>query len=142
MSSKRSRGVEVEESSWCTIESDPGNKKKKIKQKKFVLLFILPPVGIFTLLIEKLGVKGVQVEEIYDLESVPPQLQEPFGFIFLFKWVRSSEKEVVISDSEGFCDPEIFFAKQVHRKLHHICIYRNMCITLTYRWKVSNWDKF
>ena len=59
MSNKRPR----EETSWCTIESDPG----KLFRNKF---FDNPTSfqGIFSLLIEKLGVKGVQVEEIYDLE--------------------------------------------------------------------------
>lgn len=65
MSSKRSR---EEEASWCTIESDPGNNVHKLKQAEN-LKIILIIVGIFTLFIEKLGVKGVQVEEIYDLES-------------------------------------------------------------------------
>jgi hypothetical protein len=56
--SKRSR---EEESSWCTIESDPGN--------RFHLSVSSNGLGIFSLLIEKLGVKGVQVEEVYDLDT-------------------------------------------------------------------------
>ncbi len=59
--SKRLRD-EQEGTSWCTIESDPG--KKKILGFDFLIF-----QGIFTLLIEKFGAKGVQVEEIYDLDS-------------------------------------------------------------------------
>lgn len=121
--SKRSR---EEEATWCTIESDPGKFEKSFDNNFHEFK------GIFTLLIEKLGVKGVQVEEIYELE--PSNLPYSYkclihstkydhlfvflnsrssvlGFIFLFKWSKeSSEKEVVEQFSD---DPTVFFAKQV-----------------------------
>ena len=45
---------------WDTIESDP---------------------GIFTTMLESMGVKGASVEEIYSLDSLPPCL----GLLFLFQ---------------------------------------------------------
>nr|XP_044991814.1 ubiquitin carboxyl-terminal hydrolase BAP1 isoform X5 [Jaculus jaculus] len=59
---------------WLELESDP---------------------GLFTLLVEDFGVKGVQVEEIYDLQS---KCQGPvYGFIFLFKWIeeRRSRRKLI-----------------------------------------------
>lgn len=55
---------------WLELESDP---------------------GLFTLLIEDLGVRGVQVDEIYELSKVPAD--PVFGFIFLFRW-QQNEKRV------------------------------------------------
>lgn len=44
---------------WCTIESDPG---------KFHFYVYLVS-GVFTELIRKIGVKGVQVDELITLED-------------------------------------------------------------------------
>uniref|UniRef100_A0A667YKI4 ubiquitinyl hydrolase 1 n=1 Tax=Myripristis murdjan TaxID=586833 RepID=A0A667YKI4_9TELE len=65
-----------------------------------------------------LGVKGVQVEEIYDLQS---KCQSPvYGFIFLFKWIeerRSRRKVSTLVDETSVIDEEIvndmFFAHQL-----------------------------
>ncbi|XP_035718845.1 ubiquitin carboxyl-terminal hydrolase calypso-like isoform X1 [Vespa mandarinia] len=81
---------------WLELESDP---------------------GLFTLLLEDFGVKGVQVEEIYDLQK---SLEGPvYGFIFLFRWIeeRRSRRKVV-EQTESFVKDEdivnnIFFAQQV-----------------------------
>ncbi|XP_043511681.1 ubiquitin carboxyl-terminal hydrolase calypso isoform X4 [Frieseomelitta varia] len=74
-------------------------------------------VCLFTLLLEDFGVKGVQVEEIYDLQK---SLEGPvYGFIFLFRWIeeRRSRRKVVEQDESFVKDEEIvnniFFAQQV-----------------------------
>lgn len=81
---------------WLELESDP---------------------GLFTLLLEDFGVKGVQVEEIYDLQK---PLEGPvFGFIFLFRWIeeRRARRKIVetvdifVKDEEAVSS--IFFAQQV-----------------------------
>nr|XP_060621827.1 ubiquitin carboxyl-terminal hydrolase BAP1 [Anolis sagrei ordinatus] len=82
---------------WLELESDP---------------------GLFTLLVEDFGVKGVQVEEIYDLQS---KCQGPvYGFIFLFKWIeerRSRRKVSTLVDETSVIDEDIvnnmFFAHQL-----------------------------
>jgi ubiquitin carboxyl-terminal hydrolase L5 len=92
---------------WCTIESDP---------------------GVFTELCERIGVKGIEVEEIYDLDyslsaasgddySVGLQKSSPvYGLVFLFKYVsRSSQDDnddsimMMMSGSES----QPWFARQV-----------------------------
>ncbi|XP_073229835.1 uncharacterized protein [Porites lutea] len=82
-------------SGWLELESDP---------------------GLFSLLIEEFGVKGAQVEEIYDLSK--PFRGPVYGFIFLFKWIeerRSRRKmqpleEMFVEDENIVRD--IFFAQQ------------------------------
>ncbi|KAJ8983247.1 hypothetical protein NQ317_008857 [Molorchus minor] len=81
---------------WLELESDP---------------------GLFSLLLEDFGVKGVQVEEIYDLNK--PLEGTVYGFIFLFRWVeeRRSRRKVV-EQNETFVKDEdivnnIFFAQQM-----------------------------
>lgn len=81
---------------WLELESDP---------------------GLFTLLLEDFGVKGVQVEEIYDLQK--PIEVPVYGFIFLFRWIeeRRSRRKVV-DQTETFVKDEdivnnIFFAQQM-----------------------------
>ena len=56
-------------SDWCTIESDP---------------------GVFTALINEIGVRGVSVEELYDINQPLPQ--KVFGLIFLFKYVPEKKE--------------------------------------------------
>ncbi|OQR94290.1 ubiquitin carboxyl-terminal hydrolase [Achlya hypogyna] len=81
--------------SWCTIESDP---------------------GVFTSLIEDIGVKGVQVEELYSLDqSEFQQLAPVFGLIFLFKWEPNhrANASAAAAASSYAVHPDLFFAKQV-----------------------------
>jgi len=76
---------------WCLIESDP---------------------GVFTELIKGFGCRGVQVEEIWSLDSENFESLKPvLGLIFLFKWAPNSEPDgSVVQDSRL---EKIFFASQI-----------------------------
>ncbi|GBG34123.1 Ubiquitin carboxyl-terminal hydrolase [Hondaea fermentalgiana] len=78
---------------WCTIESDPGR----------------GAAGVFTELIQKIGVKNIQVEELYSLDDDFSDMKPMYGLIFLFKW-RPEEDDRPVNVG---CDEELFFARQM-----------------------------
>mmetsp|Transcript_23279 Transcript_23279/g.32615 ORF Transcript_23279/g.32615 Transcript_23279/m.32615 type:complete len:367 (+) Transcript_23279:35-1135(+) len=84
-------------SDWCTIESDP---------------------GVFTELIESLGVQGVEVNEVWSLDDVTLGASfsnlPVYGLIFLFKWQKNHSTEIRGETPLTAQDipPSVFFAHQ------------------------------
>ncbi|KAJ2397315.1 hypothetical protein GGI23_003579, partial [Coemansia sp. RSA 2559] len=80
---------------WCLIESDP---------------------GVFTELIQNMGVKDVQVEELYSLDAETLRAMEPvYGLIFLFKWRPTTASARTSSSVDlQYNQPEnVYFAHQI-----------------------------
>ena len=80
---------------WLELESDP---------------------GLFTLLIEDFGVKGVAVEEVYDISEKPKG--PVFGFVFLFRWNGKGRRRKGNLFEDSYVDKSsivnnMFFAKQI-----------------------------
>lgn len=76
-------------SEWCTIESDP---------------------GVFTELLEEIGVVGVELQELWSLDDLVDTVH---GLIFLFQWQPGDTTSV--GNREPMTDPPegLFFAHQV-----------------------------
>lgn len=80
---------------WCTIESDP---------------------GVFTELVERYGVKGVQFAEIYDysesgMDFIINEYGNIYGIIFLFKFTEKFKGSHFSQPTEA--PPGMFYANQV-----------------------------
>ncbi|KAJ1868316.1 hypothetical protein LPJ78_000254 [Coemansia sp. RSA 989] len=75
---------------WCLIESDP---------------------GVFTELIQDMGVKDVQVEELYSLDLETLSAMEPvYGLIFLFKWQPGHNPPTKAPESSA---ESVYYAQQI-----------------------------
>lgn len=96
--------MDKDDGGWCTLESDP---------------------AVFTEVLKEMGVRGIQVDEIYSLDEASFAPLEPiFGLIFLFKWRPDpvepeapipSIRSIVGSkhDPQLQIDSDVFFASQV-----------------------------
>ena len=73
--------------------------------------------GVFTELMEAMGVPGVQMEELYSLDSETLKAMAPVhGLIFLFRWTPEAgddDRGAAASVSESETPPGMFFARQV-----------------------------
>ncbi|CAG0879970.1 unnamed protein product [Cyprideis torosa] len=82
-----------ETGNWCQIESDP---------------------AVFTELIQRFGVRGLQFDEIWSLDEESwKDLGEIRGLIFLFKWEKTDEPMGVPLTQAEAQVRNVFFAKQV-----------------------------
>lgn len=80
------------DSGWCTIESDP---------------------GVFTELLSSIGVKNVQVEELYSLDkSLISSHGQVYGLVFLFKYEKSSDAQPREGKLVSPPPETLFFANQ------------------------------
>lgn len=75
-------------SQWCTIESDP---------------------AVFNELIAEIGVKNIEVDELYSLESAEQTREKSYGLIFLFKWRSEIDSRHVLDPFES----PVYFARQM-----------------------------
>ena len=72
--------------------------------------------GLFTLLLEDMGVNGVKVEEVYDVTQT---FEDPvYGYVFLFQWVEERRARKKAMNEECYItEPTIlknmFFAHQI-----------------------------
>ncbi len=91
---------------WLELESDP---------------------GVFSLLVEDYGVRGVKVEEIYDISQ---QFEsQVFGFVFLFRYEvtdrRARKKARVLYEMDSY----ITEAEMVNKMFYAHQIITNSCAT-------------
>lgn len=69
--------------------------------------------GIFTGILKELGVKGIEVEELYSLdESLLRDLNPVHALVFLFKWINHPPSDVA-GTSTSLLPENAYFANQV-----------------------------
>lgn len=70
--------------------------------------------GIFTGILKELGVKGLEVEELYGLDAeLLEQLEPVKALIFLFKWVGTGDDSTRDGVEETSASDNHYFAHQV-----------------------------
>lgn len=76
-------------------------------------------LGVFTELLENLGVQGVELKEVYTLDELKGDSASStpiYGLIFLFQWIGEVQRQHAATKEpldESAIPPDLFFAHQV-----------------------------
>ncbi|KAI0059018.1 ubiquitin C-terminal hydrolase [Artomyces pyxidatus] len=68
------------------------------------------PAGVFSSLVRKLGIRGLEVVEIYDIEPWATQNLSPYGLIFCFLWRKDTHHPAHFQDPAA---EQVWFANQL-----------------------------
>lgn len=92
---------------FAVIESDPG----EFRSASGIAQLISDALtGVFTTLTRKLGVKGVEVVEIYDIEPWAVDHIKPLGLFFCFLWHKDQHRPGDFKDPAA---ERVWFANQL-----------------------------
>ena len=67
-------------------------------------------IGVFTTLVRKLGISGLEVVELYAIEPWAVENLNPHGLIFCFLWRKDSHRA---GDFEDPAAEQVWFANQL-----------------------------
>ncbi|KAL2916808.1 hypothetical protein HK105_203587 [Polyrhizophydium stewartii] len=99
-------GDPLEGSPWVAIEANP---------------------GVFTELAQRIGIRGVEVQEVFTLDPDELKAMQPIhGLIFLFQWGDTDSKQSEIAAQDGQIPENVFFINQARRAS---AVVQNACAT-------------
>lgn len=90
---------------FAVIESDPGN---VIQSLEIQLNNEIP--GVFTSLTRRLGIRGLELIELYDIEPWATDHLSPRGLIFCFMWRKDAHRPTDFNDPAA---DRVWFANQL-----------------------------
>ncbi|KAG7442154.1 cysteine proteinase [Guyanagaster necrorhizus] len=90
---------------FAVIESDPGEPFSSISS---ILTHVY--AGVFTTLTRKLGVKHLEIVELYDIEPWAVDHLHPYGLVFCFRWRKDTHRPAEFKDPAA---EHVWFANQL-----------------------------
>jgi len=93
---------------FAVIESDPGAQYSR--SMAIWIRVLIEHVGVFTSLTRKLGIDGLELVEMYDIEPWAVDHLKPHGLVFCFMWRKDAHRPTDFNDPAA---ERVWFANQL-----------------------------